>query len=474
MLRETARALVLLTLFLLSACGDDNDVEPKGVRVLVRTSVSDGPVQGELFLRTTEGDENTIPLRRLDGDMWIADGVEGGYYWVTSTEGWSHLWPSALPPLLSGEADRPNQVWMGRPHSLYLGPQPGQTHEPGLAWTVQRWEGRAGAGAVIPVEAFQQVVPNLPHPHVALRFPAGEWNGKFRALGHLRDGTLCEPVVVSLPIDARGPRLQHVRPARTQPFVATLVRTSPDNPVANGTEVRATVIGLPIEHTYVARSQSELAYFPGVAVAGDGIRVAVGIEERGHVISSKEWRRLGATYLLAPVANPVRVALEGNDPWASASLLIRMDRGDRYGLARVTVKAGQISVDAPIGAQHWLLRWEDASGKPQWGAAKVDVAEGSGMRVRIEDMKRGCSVQGNVVGVPTPGFRLLFFHNEGEDVWVLGHGFDIGVSHTGSFDADLPPGEYRVSILAPDGTERVQKGRVNLKQGVQVRRSWTW
>ncbi len=478
MLRRTAYGLALIATSLLAACGDDDETPVvEGVRVLIRTSASDGPVQGDLFLRKTEGEREQIALRRLEGDVWIADGAPNGYYRIASTEGWQHLWPSAMPPMLYA-GEQPNHAWLGRPNTLYLGPAPGSVHAPGLEWFVQRVEGRDGAGVEIPVEIFDQEVVDLPHPHVALRFTTETWVGTFRALGRMRDGALCEPVVISLPIDnGNRPRLHHVRPARAQPLVTTLVRTDPQQPVPDGTLVTATLIGLPIDEVYEARTHGEIAYFPEVAVAGNGVRVSFGASARAHVISNKTWRRLGATYLLAPDAKAVRVPLEGLDPWAERMLMIRMDRGDRYGLAAIDVDGVDASVRAPVGRQRWLLRLVDAAGKAQWASLDVDVQAGADTRVRVGDLQRGCTVKGNVHAVPTLGYRLLFFRDEGDgeaDIQVLGHGFDVSISHTGSFEADLPPGSYRVSILEPSGREQAQEGVLQLTEGVQVRRSFTY
>jgi len=454
------------------------DTGPSGVLVRLATLDADGPIAGRLHLRLAEGPEagTMYELRGAggaDADVYVAPGAPEGSYHVVSEAGWGMLWMQPVPPVLTARADVPPRVVpMGRPHTVYVASEDARRWEAGETWGLDR---RAPGG-----REWEPVVPEAVLKQggwIVIRVPAHQWQPRveMRLLGRMTDGawSALSAFEIREP-DGPRPRLVTVHPSPTVPLGVRLDGSPLPPDGRRERDVHVLQEGLPLPVAIEGRTHRGVVWIEGLPALDAPVRIGLdgvpSAAETAARLSVEDLRRLVECVLLdvAP-SDPEarRVIVRGNlDP--GAQVLVRTAGSERYALALSRPVEGGLEVVTHGGAQSWWVvsgrRWyalRFPEGEPVAGTDRVVILGGEPLA--------GCRVMGRVVG-GLPGYRVVFLRKE-EGGRAEGHGFNVGVDLGAQYQALLPPGDYQVGVVRPDG-RAAGPWPMTLKAGGEVRRDF--
>lgn len=433
----------VITYAALTGCGGGD----AGVRVRLQTLAGDGEPPGPFFLVPVQAAslEARIPLTPIEAgsDILIARDAPAGSYVVLNDQGWQMLRTGQqMPRLHANEDGAPNDIAMARPYTLYLAPRAPQHWRLSEHWALQRvLPTDPVTYGDIPVQASLR-----DHGWVAMQLPEALCvpGARFRVLGLMEGNVLSQAIPLEIPDPAARPYVRLVTPSSTDPM---LVRIVGGDAAAEGAEIHARLIGIPLDHDWVQQARGGYAEVPSAGEIGDGLRIAVpgwGAEAL-YDIGLAEWRRVGRIYIHAlPTKDRREIRIEGQ-----ASLITHVSSvqalGTSFGRLPTHGQGADVVVYAPPGAQTLLVATPT-------GPMILDV-DATATTVAMPAPRPGASLSGSVP-VKLPGYRVMFQRRVGER-WVGGAGLDFAVASGGRYEALLPGGVYRVTI--GDAGNRVGK-----------------
>lgn len=459
-----ASLLVLLLFLAPGGCGD-GDGDTGALRIDVTTYAVDGPPPDGMTAVPIEAppdSEVSYPLAPVAGGptgLYVVEGAPEGSYRVEGPGGWWMLQATSRAPEL--ERGRiPPRIRMGRSHTLYLAAS-APSIRPGRRWSAVRIV-ENGASEPIPIE----VAPDPEGWVVALRFRAEDWRGKIQVTGHIEPGPLGArapdappgPLAEAIRFEATTsgrPLAIQVRQAPSSPFDVVLVPASPGAQV-DDVEVCVRVADFtpPVEECTHCRGG--VAHFAAIPAMGHDLLVTVGGDPFAHRLTPEVRKRQANLRVLHPAGATIRVvrakvpAGTNLDP---ADLCVQVRPLGAVAFARVPFRlvqgrreeGGTVVFRAPAGPfAAWLRtgsRWAFVEGA---GDMPIEITHAT--------FEKGVRVEGPVRGRKGMATVRMFFVM-GEEA-VLGDGFEVRVTPSGTYEALLPIGTWHVEVATRLGDWR--------------------
>ena len=452
---------LLLVLSLVLPCAGCGDGGESPLRVDIQIFSFDDALPEGLRIRRLRPDleptDEVYDLEPVPGGRrgeYQAAGAPDGSYMLEGPDGWWMLHEGGPPPNITRTL-QPPLLAVARGRAIYLVAESPEIR-PSSVWGAVR-VGADGTQEPVPVtvEADEQGYV------VAVRFAPEDWRGTLQVVGRILldpppaptpgpDAQLADPIRFEATTDG-DPVVTRVRKSPTDGLEVVLVPAS-DEVQTDGLRVRASLEGLPIPTAFDAYARNGLAHFLGVPAVDRILTLQVGEAAVVHRVDPMVRRRQASFRLLVTGEEPTERAVVLADPEDGASLdvdlvLVRPAGAVAYGRVPFERVDGGISFPAPRRMVWVLLR----SGT-RWASGMGDGAGGLRLTVEQGNLQEGVVVGGRVAAAQ-PGTIVRFFKEvAGHDEAVLGDGFEVRVEPSGTFEAHLPTGRYRVEVATRLGT----------------------
>jgi hypothetical protein len=440
-------------------------VAERFVRIRPAFAAADGEPPREGFsLRATDG--SLHPLRPAASPGVLEATGAPGPWRIVAPPGWSMI--GGEVPVDLGDVAR--DVAIGKRHTVYLNPP-----DPRVAVRDAAVYPDVAGAAPLPVK-----VEGGSDGRVAVRVRPEDWRGVVRVVASLGDAALSRAERVTLPSDgsATGTAL---RESDTAPLEVVLVPAPADGAVPTGDVVAHATSG-PVGVRRTARVGPDgVARFEdlpaSVAVLGLSLSTQGTERDLWRDWPAAEWRRSGEIRFLvdsrgAGAGPPGTVVL--NVETAGPTLLTafaRPVRAPSYAVAGVAVLEsveGRSAFPVSLPPGQYTLRLEAqplrdgryAPGGPLAAVVPgvIDLPERGKVTVDVEPVA-ACVVRGSVAGAAGKAspFRVRLWSDTEPEGPIVGAAWpDAG----GSFEARLPPGQYRAAVVY--GARRGPVVRVSL------------